>query len=487
MVQMEELSLLVKRLEVVTEKLEAVGDAAGASRFVSGSSSPEKLSLSVTAFDDILSGIFRAFLEFSEKIGNEVATAAPMVEKAFRQQRELLRVASLAKQPSQQDLQTLLKPLSETIEEIQTFREQGRRCDYFNHLSALSESIPALGWVTVSPAPGPFILEMNHAGQFYTNRVLKDWKEKSAIHVEWVKAWGQVLTELQAYAKQFHTTGLLWNKTTSAAEPWAIFNKAESGVAVAPPPPPGPPGPPPPPPPPPATDLTVGSEATEKGGRDALLDSINKGGEITAGLRKVTDEEKTHKNPALKSDGKVEVSKKPHQTNGVTTAVSQQPAKTELDGKKWMVEFHKNNKTIVIAKTEPNQSVYVYKCEGCTIQVEGKVSNIILDSCKKTGVLFESVVAGIEFINCQSMQMQVTGCVPTISVDKTDGCQMFLSKDSLGVDIITAKSSEMNVMIPTEEEFLEQPLPEQFRTKVEGTKLSTVPMDHSDFLEPNQA
>ena len=33
-----------------------------------------------------------------------------------------------------------------------------------------SESIPALGWVTVSPAPGPFVLEMNHAGQFYTNR-----------------------------------------------------------------------------------------------------------------------------------------------------------------------------------------------------------------------------------------------------------------------------------------------------------------------------
>ena len=50
------------------------------------------------------------------------------------------------------------------------------RCQYFNHLSAISESIPALGWVTVSPAPSPFVKEMNDAGQFYTNRVLKDWK-----------------------------------------------------------------------------------------------------------------------------------------------------------------------------------------------------------------------------------------------------------------------------------------------------------------------
>lgn len=486
MVQMEELSLLVKRLEVVTEKLEAFGDNQGVpSRAGSGPSGPEKLTLSVTAFDDIFSGTFKAFLEFCETIGSEVATVAPMVEKAFSQLRELLRVASLAKAPSQADLQALLKPMAETIEEIQTFREQGRRCELFNHLSALSEAIPALGWVTVSPAPAPFILEMNNAGQFYTNRVLKDYKGKAAVHVEWVKAWAQVLTELQAYAKQFHTTGLVWSKSTVAVDALAIFNKPQNG-AVAPSPASGPPAPPPPPPPP-ALDFAAPSDSSEKGGRDALLESISQGVDVTSGLKKVSDEEKTHKNPALRSDGRVLASEKPSVTNAVVANGKQYPARTELDGKKWIVEYHKNNKTIVIANTEPNQSIYVYKCEGSTVQVEGKVSNIIFDNCKKTGVLFESVVAGIEFINCQSMQMQVTGIVPTISVDKTDGCQMFLSKESLGVDIITAKSSEMNVMIPTEEEFLEQPLPEQFRTKVVGTKLNTVPMDHSELVELNQS
>ena len=62
-------------------------------------------------------------------------------------------------------------------------------------------------------------------------------------------------------------------------------------------------------------------------------------------------------------------------------------------------------------------------------------------------------------------------------MDKTDGCQMFLSKDCMDVNIITAKSSEMNVMIPNGEEFVEQPLPEQFRTTLNGLKLETFPTD----------
>ena len=49
---------------------------------------------------------------------------------------------------------------------------------------------------------------------------------------------------------------------------------------------------------------------------------------------------------------------------------------------------------------------------------------------------------------------QVLGKVPTISIDKTDGCQMYLSKDSIATEIISAKSSEMNVLIPTGDDFV---------------------------------
>lgn len=96
----------------------------------------------------------------------------------YRDQRHFLVVASRSKKPSDADLVKLLAPTSQAIQGIQSFREKNRTSPLFNHLSAMSESIPALGWVTVAPAPGPYIKEMNDAGQFYTNRVLKDWKDK---------------------------------------------------------------------------------------------------------------------------------------------------------------------------------------------------------------------------------------------------------------------------------------------------------------------
>ena len=169
------------------------------------------LSSSVSEFDDIMSGPFQNFLNLSKKIGGDVATQGDMVNAAFKAQREYILLASKAKQPSASDVPALLKPTSDKISEIQSFREKQRRSEFFNHLSAVSESIPALGWVTMAPTPGPFVKEMNDAGQFYTNRVLKDWKEKDKTHVEWTKAWVGTLTDIQAYVKKNHTTGLVWN------------------------------------------------------------------------------------------------------------------------------------------------------------------------------------------------------------------------------------------------------------------------------------
>ena len=72
-----------------------------------------------------------------------------------------------------------------------------------------------------------------------------------------------------------------------------------------------------------------------------------------------------------------------------------------------------------------------------------------------------------------SFPEQVLGKVPTVSVDKTDGCQMFLNAESVNAEIVTAKSSEMNVMIPKGEDFVEMAIPEQFKTVIQGGKLVT--------------
>ncbi len=49
--------------------------------------------------------------------------------------------------------------------------------------------------------------------------------------------------------------------------------------------------------------------------------------------------------------------------------------------------------------------MYIYKCEGAVIQIEGKLNSIAMDGCKKTGLVFDECLATCEIINCQSVQV----------------------------------------------------------------------------------
>lgn len=166
--------------------------------------------MSVLGFTDIVNGPLSQYLQISASIGGDVAEHSKLVRDAFNAQLHYIQLANDSAQPSQNEIINFLKPTSDKISAIQDYREKHRSSPLFNHLSAISESIPALGWVTVAPAPAPYVKEMNDAGQFYTNRVLKDWKEKDKQHVQWVKAWVQTLSDLQSFIKQYHTTGLVW-------------------------------------------------------------------------------------------------------------------------------------------------------------------------------------------------------------------------------------------------------------------------------------
>lgn len=42
--------------------------------------------------------------------------------------------------------------------------------------------------------------------------------------------------------------------------------------------------------------------------------------------------------------------------------------------------------------------------------------------------------------------------MPSVTVDKCSGCQVFLSPDCLDCEIISAKTDEMNVVLPPENE-----------------------------------
>lgn len=107
-----------------------------------------------------------------------------MIDEAFKCQRQfILKAAGMAK-PNDTEMATLLQPTSDKIVAVQNFREAHRTSALFNHLSAVSEAIAALGWVTVEKTPAPFVKEMIDASQFFTNRVLKDFKEKLVMMSE---------------------------------------------------------------------------------------------------------------------------------------------------------------------------------------------------------------------------------------------------------------------------------------------------------------
>ncbi|POI35747.1 hypothetical protein CIB84_000511 [Bambusicola thoracicus] len=337
---------LVERLERAVERLETVCQGPG----MCGDGSSPGVAQYVQAFDAILSGPVAEYINISKEVGGDVQKHAEMVHAGFMTERSLLVTASQHQQPSENVFSTLLKPISEQIQMVQNLREKNRGSKQFNHLSAVSESIPALGWVAMSPKPGPYVKEMTDAAMFYTNRILKEYKDVDKKQVDWVKAYLRIWTELQAYIKEYHTTGLTWSKT----------------------------------------------------------------------------------------------------------------------------EHQENATNLVINDTELKQVAYVFKCTNSTLQIKGKINSITLDNCKKLGLVFDDVVGIVEIINSRDIKVQVMGKVPTISINKTDGCHVYLSKNSLDCEIVSAKSSEMNVLIPTEGgDFTEFPVPEQFKTVWNGQKLVT--------------
>ncbi|XP_076610124.1 adenylyl cyclase-associated protein 1 [Chaetodon auriga] len=462
---MAELAGLVQRLEVAVSRLESMsgpGESAGGA----------SVSEFVEAFDEIVSGPVAQYLSLSQKIGGDVQKHADLMKQAFSAQRKLLVTASTSQKPSDAVLTTLLQPVSKAIQVVQGFREQNRSSPFFNHLSAVSESVPALGWIAMAPKPCPYVKEMLDAAMFYTNRVLKDFKEKDKTHVEWVKAYVSIWNDLQGYIKKYHTVGLSWNKSGPVA----------SASAAPPCPPAGGCPPPPPPGPPPPADFSGASDGGDNGAgnRNALFASINKGSDITKGLKHVSDDQKTHKNPGLRTSGtSVRTGPKPFASQSPRPAASATPTRSlppvlELDGKKWKVENQEGAQDLVISETELKQVVYAFKCNKSTLQVKGKINSITVDNCKKMGLVFDHVVGIVDIINCKDVKVQVMGKVPTISINKTDGCHVYLSQDSLNCEIVSAKSSEMNILVPNKDgEYSEHPVPEQFKTIWDGSKLVT--------------
>ncbi|KAJ3218686.1 F-actin-capping protein subunit alpha [Dinochytrium kinnereticum] len=477
------LSAVIKRLETATLRLEEIVKAKGAVDSIPTASgtrdlSPAadgKASPTVAAFDELIAGPLQTLIDLSASIGGLVQEQAAFVKEAFLAQRALVDLATGVKKPSDvPTLQSLLGPMQKAIEAVVSIREKNRPSPLFNHLSVISEGIPALGWVVIEPAPAPYVAEYKDSAQFYSNRVMKDNSDKKD-HVDFVKAFISLLTDLFGYVKKFHTTGLSWNPKGGEAKSFTptVAPASTAGgdaksvtTAVAPAP---------------AAPSKPSEEPADKGG---LFSVLNKEG-LTSGLRKVEKSEMTHKNPELRATSVVPAAEKPAAVAAKSFgAASKAPPKKALEGNKWIIENFSNDSNIVIKDVSLRQVVYIYNCTNSTVSIRGKVNAVTLDNCRKTGLLLESIVSTVDVVNCKSSQIQITGHAPTVAIDKTDGLQLFISKEAAdnGIEFMTAKSSEVNILVEGAGEdggFAERPVPEQLKTIIgEGGKLVTTIVEH---------
>jgi len=335
----------------------------------------EPLPESIEEFDAFIKNSIGKFATLSKGLGGLIAEQAAKVVEGFQQQRRFLLITTKAKKPDftgseMAVYQDLLKPINECLIAVNEIKDANRGSPVFSQLSAVSDGIMVLAWVTVDNRPYKHVEESLGSVQFFGNRVLKEHKDKCATlptlktwtallthtldrdpkQVEWVQSLYQVFRDLAEYVKEYFPNGIPWNPQGQPVKDVIKSLDSSSSTPAPPPPPSGAGGPPPPPPPGPPPVLKIKEEGASAapaaaGGLGAVFSELNKGEAVTKGLRKVDRSEMTHKNPSLRAgstvpDGDSSVRQKspaPGKKPKPESMRVKKPPKKELDGNKWTI------------------------------------------------------------------------------------------------------------------------------------------------------
>lgn len=376
----------------------------------------------------------------------------------------------------------LLKPAQDALSNIRKIRFRSREFDY--HLKAITEATSCLGWFMIDPtsdppSPSAFVKNTIGASDYWANKIRKDYKNKGSDdenavnHIKFCDGLKKLIADLVTYTKTHHMSGLSFNFNGIPLKEYLENRDASPSEA------------------PKETSKAVEQKpkpvatAAAGGGMASLAAELaskrsSTGESAATGLKKVTKDQQTwrkeyKKEPSAstssttKSVGTSVV--KPAQT---TTKKAPAPVFEFRDrGGKWVLE-HQNKSTtedsnglITVKVKDPKHHVYVYKCEGVTFDIQGKLNSLTFDSCTKCNFVFDTAISSCEVVNCKKVQVQTRQNCNSFSVDKTDGFVAYLSKESMkNATFVTSKSSEMNVNYPVDEygdEMKEVPIPEQFQ------------------------
>jgi len=374
----------------------------------------------------------------------------------------IIELGTKCKKPS--DLQTALgpylQPIQSAIGKIRSTRVD-RKFDW--HIKAIMEMLGAgASWVVMSapPAPSSSIKDTVGSSDFWANKIRKEYKGKDDKHIAFCDTLKALIHNLSAYVKEYHLSGLKWNPNGIPIEEYKPPSLNSNVVSSSP------------------SNRTSGNTGSRPASGDVVKELASRctsdGNSAATGLKRVSREQQTwrkeytpssstgHNSSMTVKPSSVKASQKSIGTRKSPVCKFQEPAK-------WIIEHQtktsNSNGVCKIVAKHPKEQVYIYKCENATIQIEGKVKSIILDSCHKSNLVFDTAISACEIVNCNKVQIQSTGVCPSFAIDKTDGCLVYLSKEAVSItSFTTTKSSEMNVSWEDEKsgEQRECPIPEQF-------------------------
>jgi len=435
----------------------------------------------LAAYDEHMTRALTPFTDSCNALGSEMEGVGNGVRDVWNGVRQIVALGTKYKKPSDVPtaLQPHLKPCQDAMGSIRSARLD-RKFDW--HLKAIMEMLACVSWVVMSPPPAPstFVKDTIGASDFWANKVRKEYKNKGdegGKHTKFCDMMKALVMDLSAYLKEYHLSGLAWNPLG------ADFSEAEVGEGGSAPK---------------GTPKTAAPKpaAPAAGGAGGIFAELKKkqtgdGASAATGLKKVMRDQQTWRKeykqqgdeppkPTAAASAAPKVAAAPKKF-GAKKPLGPPKCEYQDRGCKWNVENQTKDTceggVCKVTVTDPKQQVYIYKCENVTIQITGKLKSVILDSCTKCGVVFDTAISACEVVNCKSVQAQATNVCPSFSIDKTDGIVIHLTNEATATTtFVTSKSSEMNVSWPDEAgEIKEAPIPEQFMHKlVNGSVTSQV-------------
>lgn len=199
------LTLLVRRLEAATSRLEDIAssvpgfsDASGTIPAINGTSpstitaaTSEKgadltpaptLTPALADFQSLIENQLAKYIESSKDLDQTIADQAISLATAFKAQERYLHIATKAKKPDMASapFAELISNLQHALGAVNDIKDSNRASPYKDHLAMVSEGTSALLWIFESK-PADYIGECIGGIQMFGNRILKQYKETSVL------------------------------------------------------------------------------------------------------------------------------------------------------------------------------------------------------------------------------------------------------------------------------------------------------------------